>query len=70
MGKSSGEKWAESYHSRPLDFNSTIGNMTFLEAHPIFTKIENVFKNTKRVTNLTLIKGVEKKPANMQYHLL
>ncbi len=38
MGGTSGEKWAKTYDSRPLDFSSKVGHMTFGEANPIFSK--------------------------------
>lgn len=42
MGGSNGEMWAQEYDSRPLDFNSKIGNMRFLDACPAFAEIERI----------------------------
>jgi len=55
MGKNSGKKWAETYDSRPIGFNSKIGHMNFHEAYPIFSDIEDICKNTKRTTNFVVI---------------
>ena len=42
MGGNSGEKWAQEYNSRPLNFKSRIGNMGFLEALPAFDELEGL----------------------------
>lgn len=47
MGGNSGREWAKRYDSKPLDFNSMIGDMTFNEALPMFNEIENILKTMK-----------------------
>lgn len=48
MGGVSGRKWASTYDSRPLDFNSMVGHMTMHEACPIYDEIDDICQNTQR----------------------
>jgi len=44
MGGSSGREWAKDYDSKPLDFDSKIGDMTLNKTVPMFKEIENILK--------------------------
>ncbi len=53
MGGNSGKKWAECYDTRPLDFNSKTGHLTFREVQPLFDEVEDICKNSR--TDLVVI---------------
>jgi trans-aconitate methyltransferase len=42
MGSESGRRWAQYYDSSPLDMNTTIGELPFNEAIPLFSETEKV----------------------------
>ncbi|MAF85427.1 MAG: hypothetical protein CL875_02945 [Dehalococcoidales bacterium] len=47
MGGNSGRKCAKQADAIPLDFNAKIGDMTFNEAFPMFSEIENILEGAK-----------------------